>query len=72
MTSQISVNGNSATFSGQGNLNGQTGYGFTVTARDGGGPGSGLDTVSIAITGPNDFSYSAAGAMSGGDIVVHQ
>jgi hypothetical protein len=71
-TSQISVNGNSATFSGQGNLNGQTGYSFTVTATDGGGAGSGMDTVSIAITGPNNFSYSAAGTMAGGDIVVHQ
>jgi hypothetical protein len=71
-TSQISINGNSATFSGQGNVNGQTGYTFTVTATDGGAAGSGLDTVSIAITGPNNFSYSAAGTIAGGDIVVHQ
>jgi len=69
-TSQISVNGNSATFSGQGNLNGP-GYNFSVTAHDGGGAGSSLDTVSIAITGPNNFSYSAAGTIAGGDIVVH-
>jgi len=71
-TSQISVNGNSATFSGQGNLNGQPGYNFSVTAHDGGGAGSSLDTVSIAITGPNNFSYSAAGTIAGGDIVVRQ
>jgi hypothetical protein len=67
---QISVNGNTATFSGQGTLNGQAGYNFTVTAKDGGGPGSGLDTVSVAITGPNNFSYSANGTIVGGDIVV--
>jgi Beta-propeller repeat len=71
-TPNISVTGNTATFSGLGNMNGQTGYNFTVTARDGGAAGSGLDTVSIAITGPNNFSYSAAGAIAGGDIVVHQ
>ena len=71
-TSQISVNGTSATFSGQGNLNGQSGYTFTVTARDGGGPGSALDTVTIEISGPSGFSYSAAGTIAGGDIVVHQ
>ena len=72
MISQISVNGNSATFSGQGTLNGQIGYNFTVTATDGGGAGSGLDKVSIAILGPNNFSYSAVAPMAGGDIVVHQ
>lgn len=69
-TSAISVNGNSATFSGQGNLNGQAGYNFTVTAKDGGGAGLDLDTVSIAITGPNNFSYTAEGTIAGGDIVV--
>jgi hypothetical protein len=71
-TSQISVNGNIATFSGQGKLNGVAGYNFTVTAKDGGGVGSGLDTVSITITGPNNYSYSANGTVAGGDIVVKQ
>jgi hypothetical protein len=71
-TSQISVNGNTATFSGQGKLNGQTGYSFTVMAKDGGGAGSGLDTVSIVITGPNNYSYSANATIVGGDIVVKQ
>ncbi|MFL6447907.1 MAG: SBBP repeat-containing protein [Bryobacteraceae bacterium] len=70
--SQISAMGTSATFSGTGNLNGQSGYNFTVTARDGGGTGSGLDTASITIAGPNNFAYSSAGTMVGGDIVVHQ
>ena len=71
-TSQISVNGNSATFSGQGTLNGTAGYTFTVTAKDGGNAGSGLDTVSIAITGPNNYSYTVNSIIVGGDIVVHQ
>jgi hypothetical protein len=71
-TSQIAFNGNSATFSGQGNLNGQTGYSFAVTAKDGGGVGSGLDTVSISITGPNSYSYSANGTIVGGDIILKQ
>ena len=65
-------NGNTATFSGQGKLNGVAGYSFAVTSKDGGGVGSGLDTVSIAITGPNNYSYSASGAIAGGDIVVKQ
>ena len=69
-TAQVSVNGNTATFSGQGKLNGQSGYNFSVTAKDGGSVGSGLDTVSIAITGPNNLSYSTSGTIAGGDIVV--
>ena len=71
-TSQIAVNGNTATFSGQGNLNGQSGYSFVVTATDGGGVGSGLDTVAILITGPNNYSYLVNGTVVGGDIVVKQ
>lgn len=71
-TAQIGVNGSTATFSGQGKLNGQTGYSFAVTAKDGGGVGSSLDTVSIAITGPNNYSYSVNGTIAGGDIVVKQ
>jgi hypothetical protein len=72
MTSQIAVNGKTATFSGQGKLNGQTGYNFAVTATDGGAVGSSLDTVSIKITGPNNYSYTANGSIAGGDIVVKQ
>ncbi|HYW47675.1 MAG TPA: M12 family metallopeptidase [Bryobacteraceae bacterium] len=71
-TSAIAMNGNTATFSGQGNLNGQSGYGFSVTAKDGGAAGSGLDTVSVSITGPNNYSFSAQGSIGGGDIIVHQ
>ena len=69
-TSQIAVNGNTATFSGQGTLNGQAGYSFAVVAKDGGPAGSGLDMVSITITGPNNYSYAASGTIAGGDIVV--
>lgn len=71
-TSQISVNGKTTTFSGQGKLNGQTGYNFSVTATDGGGVGSGLDSFSITITGPTNYSYVVSGAVVGGDIVVKQ
>jgi len=70
-TDQISVNGNTAMFSGQGKLNGVAGYSFTVTAKDGGAVGSGLDTVSITITGPNNYSYTVTNStIVGGDIVV--
>lgn len=70
-TSQISVIGNTATFSGQGKLNGQTGYSFTVTAKDGGAAGSGQDTAIVTITGPNNYSYSVNAAIAGGDIAIH-
>ena len=69
-TSQISVSGKTATFAGQGTLNGQSGYNFTVNAKDGGVAGSSLDTVSIAVTGPNSYSYTVNGTIVGGDVVV--
>ncbi len=64
------INGGTATFFGQGNLNGQPGYLFSVVARDGGPAGSGLDAVNVLITGPNNFSYTASGTIAGGDIVL--
>ena len=69
--SQISVTGSFATFSGEGALNGKAGYAFTVSATDGGGAGSGLDTVLIQISGPNNSTYNAPAAIAGGDVVVH-
>jgi len=71
-TSQIAMNGNVATFVGQGKLNGVAGYGYTIVAKDGGAVGSGLDTVSISITGPNSYSYSTNATIVGGDVVVKQ
>lgn len=68
--SQISGTGNTATFSGQGTLNGQSGYQFTATAKDGGAAGSGLDSISLTITGPNNYSYIVSSALTGGDIIV--
>jgi hypothetical protein len=68
----VSVAANTATLAGQGKLNGQTGYSFTVIAKDGGAVGSGLDTVSITIIGPSGYSYSSSGVIAGGDIVVKQ
>ena len=69
-TTSIAAAGTTAVFSGQGTLNGQSGYSFTVTATDGGAAGSGLDSASITITGPGSYSYTASGAIAGGDIVV--
>lgn len=71
-TSQISGNGTTVTFSGQGKLNGVAGYAFVVTAKDGGGVGSGLDTISISLTGPGNYSYTANGTVAGGDILLKQ
>jgi Beta-propeller repeat len=68
--SQISVTGSFATFSGEGAVNGQAGYTFTVSATDGGGAGSGLDTVLVQLSGPNNFTYNAPATIAGGDVVV--
>jgi hypothetical protein len=69
--SQISVSGPFATFSGEGTVNGQAGYMFTVSATDGGGAGSGLDTILVQISGPNNFTFNAPATIAGGDIAVH-
>ena len=71
-TSQISVNDNTGTFSGQGTLNGKAGYTFAVSTNDGGSVGSGLDTIAIRITGPNNYAYTASGTIIGGDVIVHK
>jgi sugar lactone lactonase YvrE/pimeloyl-ACP methyl ester carboxylesterase len=71
-TTQVSVLSKTAHFSGQGTLNGKAGYSFSVTTTDGGSAGSGLDSVSISITGPNNYSYTAGSSISGGDIIVSQ
>ncbi|MBV9768659.1 MAG: hypothetical protein JOZ32_03735 [Bryobacterales bacterium] len=68
LISRFSVLDDIATFSGEGTLNGQSGYSFAVVATLGGAFGS--DTVSITITGPNNYSYAANGTLAGGDIVV--
>jgi len=68
---QITISGNTATFSGQGAVNGQLGYNFTVSTTDGGPAGSGLDTIVIQITGPNGYTYSINSFVIGGDVIVH-
>jgi hypothetical protein len=65
---KTSVNGDFATISGDGKLNGTPGYTFTVSATDGGGPGSGMDSVLIQLFGPNNFSFNAPANVTGGDI----
>jgi hypothetical protein len=67
---KTSVNGDFATISGDGKLNGTPGYTFTVSATDAGGPGSGMDSVLIQLFGPNNFSFNAPANVTGGDVVV--
>jgi hypothetical protein len=67
---QLSASGATSTFAGLGTLNGQPGYAFTAMVKDGGAPGSGLDSVTITILGPSGYSYSVTGAIAGGDVVV--
>ena len=59
--------GNATVFSGTATVNGETGYNFTVFAKD---SESGNEFM-ILIEGPADFHYKANGTLNGGTIKVH-
>src|SRR5438445_1871662 len=66
--------GNTATtrtFTGQAEVNGVSGYSFTVTATDNGEPESGNDYFSITLTGPG-FNYQSGNLLGGGNIELHR
>jgi len=68
----LTVTGKTAVFSGPCTLNGVNGYSFTATVADNATPGSGADTFSITVTGPNGFNYTASGTIISGDYTVSQ
>ena len=68
----LTVTGKTAVFSGPCTLNGVIGYNFTATVADNATPGSGVDTFSITVTGPNGFNYTAGGTIISGDYTVSQ
>jgi len=59
--------GNTRTFSGAAEINGQSGFTYTVTVTDNGEPGAGHDTFSIQLSN----GYSASGILGGGNIEIH-
>src|SRR5438445_1738364 len=63
--------GATRTFTGQAEVNGVSGYSFTVTATDNGEPGTGNDYFSITLTGPSNFNYQAGNLLGGGNIELH-
>jgi hypothetical protein len=63
----LTLAGSCATMEGAAKVNGKTGYTFRATGCDLGAVGSGRDTFSIDVTGP-DFNYSKAKALVTGDI----
>jgi hypothetical protein len=73
----LQIDGGTATFTGQGRVNGRSGYSFTVVVSDSGEPGRGADTFSIIIEGPDGFSYDSNllnlndGVIEGGNILFH-
>ena len=75
VVSSLSGSGNSATWSGTGSWNGQTGYSYTIGVVDNGSSGSKKgDTIDITITSPsNVVVYTTGGpqALKGGNITVH-
>jgi hypothetical protein len=76
VVTNLSSSGNTATWSGTGDWNGQPGYTFTISVVDNGSSGSKkLDTISITITSPtNAVVYTTGGAqvLKGGNVTVHQ
>jgi len=59
--------GNTRTFSGDAEVNGQAGFTYTVTVQDNGEPGAGHDTFSIQLSN----GYGASGILGGGNIEIH-
>jgi len=59
--------GNTRTFSGGAEINGQPGFTYTITVQDNGEPGAGHDTFSIQLSN----GYSASGILGGGNIEIH-
>src|SRR3989454_2400234 len=64
--------GTTRTFSGQAEVNGVSGYYFTVTATDNGEPGNGHDYFSITLSNPSGFNYHAENFLGGGSIQLHK
>jgi len=68
--SSLTLAGSCATLEGSAKVNGNAGYTVRATGCDLGAAGTGKDTFSINVTGPN-FSYSKAGTVVSGDIQRH-
>jgi hypothetical protein len=68
----LTFSGSCASFTGNAKVNGNAGYRFRVDACDNAPPGTPGDTFAIKVTGPNNFSYTNGGPLTGGDIQAHQ
>jgi hypothetical protein len=66
----LTLAGSCATLEGKAKVNGSAGYTFRATGCDLGPAGTGKDTFSIDVTGPN-LTYSKAGTLVSGDIRRH-
>lgn len=66
LTSSANFNGNSATITGIGSVNGSE-TSFTITVQDNAEPGAGQDTFSIQL----GTGYSKSGVLQGGNIQIH-
>jgi hypothetical protein len=63
---------NQRSFGGDANVNGNSGYTYTVTVQDNGEPGAGHDTFSIQVHNPSAIPiYSASGIFGGGNTEIH-
>jgi hypothetical protein len=62
---------NNATFTGTARVDNVSGCTFEAYVEDNGEPGKDKDIFAINITGPDGFTYSAKGTLTGGNIQLH-
>src|SRR5712664_1831770 len=71
VTNYSVVNPTTRKIDGTAEVNGQSGFTYSVMATDGDDAGT-SDAFSIQVWGPNGYSYSAVGNLGGGEIQLHK
>src|SRR6266851_2843867 len=71
VTNYSVVNPTTRKIDGTAEVNGQSGFTYSVMATDGDDAGT-SDAFSIQVWGPNGYSYSAGGNLGGGEIQLHK
>jgi hypothetical protein len=57
---------------GNAEINGVSGYTYSIDVADIGEPGRNTDTLKISLGNSNGYSYSAGGTLGGGNIQLHR
>ncbi|HVH31135.1 MAG TPA: choice-of-anchor P family protein [bacterium] len=67
ITGYENLGGNMRRITGTAEVNGQSGFAFTVDVADNGEPGAGVDTFALQVSN----GYNASGTLGGGNIQLH-